>query len=191
MSQRQIIAAIAQLALMFAPLMLSRVPYQLDARRCISYMTTNKSQIAPDYRKLIGNRIFGCDDCLAVCPWNKFAKLANEQKLHPKHEPALWPLRDLIACMDDALFRKTFANMPVRRAGYERFMSNVLIAAGNASDEGLIPARDAILSSDLPLVRSMAVWALHASSDRDEMKRLYRKDSDEIVENEWKRALNH
>ena len=166
-------------------------PYQLDARRCISYMTIEqKSQIALEYRKLIGNRIFGCDDCLAICPWNKFAKLANEQKLHPKHEPALWPLRDLLD-MDDALFRKTFANMPVRRAGFERFMRNVLIAAGNANDEGLIQKITPHLSSDLPLVRSMAVWALGCYLDRDEMKRLYRRDSDEIVEGEWKRALNH
>ena len=164
-------------------------PYQLDASRCISYMTIEqKSQIAPEFREAIGNRIFGCDDCLAVCPWNKFAKQASEQKFHPRHDPALMPLSALLA-LDEPAFRSHFANMPVRRAGYERFLRNVLIAAGNSGDEALIPAVKAHLTHELILVRSMAVWAVSRLVSPDQLAALYRSDKDEIVEAEWKRAL--
>lgn len=165
-------------------------PYQLDAKRCISYMTIEqKSQIAPEFRQAIGNRIFGCDDCLAVCPWNKFAKLANEVKLQPKHNPALYPLAMLLQ-FDESQFRSHFAAMPVRRAGYERFMRNVLIAAGNAGDEALVPLIMPYLKSPLILVRSMAVWSLSCLVTTTTLASFYQKDDDAMVEDEWHRALH-
>ena len=164
-------------------------PYQLDASRCISYMTIEqKTQIAPEFRRAIGNRIFGCDDCLAICPWNKFAKCASEQKLHPRHDPALMALSDLLQ-LDEAEFRTTFANMPVRRAGYERFLRNVLIAAGNSADPTLVPLVMPHLTSALILVRSMAVWALSQLLDPAALAQHYIADADQTVEAEWKRAL--
>ena len=164
-------------------------PYQLDARRCISYMTIEQdSQIAHDYRPLIGNRIFGCDDCLAACPWNKFASAAAEQKLHPRHDPALWPLETLLK-MDEALFRSTFAGMPVRRAGYEKFMRNVLIAAGNAKESALIPLIIPFLTAEAPLMRGMAIWALSCYQTPEAMQQYYQLDTDPEVEAEWQRAL--
>lgn len=165
-------------------------PYQLDARRCISYMTIEqKSQIAPEFRKLIGNRIFGCDDCLAICPWNKFASLAAEQKLTARHDPALWPL-DKLLVMDEATFRATFASMPVRRAGYARFMRNVLIAAGNADEASLVPLIIPHLSSAEALIRSMAIWALSCYLHGDALRGHVFEDADEMVSSEWQRALN-
>ncbi|MEX0502708.1 tRNA epoxyqueuosine(34) reductase QueG [Alphaproteobacteria bacterium LSUCC0719] len=133
-------------------------PWQLDARRCISYLTIeHKGQIPPEFRAAIGNRIFGCDDCLAVCPWNKYAARAAEVKFHgPDQMPRL---AELLA-LDDAAFRKMFAGGPVRRAGHARFLRNVLVAAGNSGDQGLAAAVEAHLRHDSPLVRGMAVWAL-------------------------------
>ena len=164
-------------------------PYKLDARRCISYMTIEqKSQIAPEFRPLIGNRIFGCDDCLAVCPWNKFAQTAHEVKLRPKHDPAMMPLSYLLA-LDEAGFRKVFASMPVRRAGYERFIRNCLIAAGNAGDNSLLPLIKVHLQSEFALIKSMAIWALSSYISQDELAALYVEDDDEMVTAEWKRAL--
>ncbi|MEC7361079.1 MAG: tRNA epoxyqueuosine(34) reductase QueG, partial [Pseudomonadota bacterium] len=128
-------------------------PYRLDARRCISYLTIeHKGQIPRDFRAAIGNRIFGCDDCLAVCPWNKYASRAAEAKFHaPQFNDAdtngrrgMPPLADLLA-LDDAAFRKMFAGGPVRRAGHERFLRNVLVAAGNSGDTALLPAVEACL----------------------------------------------
>ena len=165
-------------------------PYQLDARRCISYMTIEqKTQIALEFRKPIGNRIFGCDDCLAVCPWNKFASMAAEQKLHARHDPALWPLDELLV-MDEATYRRTFASMPIRRAGYARFMRNVLIAAGNAQEPALLPLIIAQLKASEELIRSMAVWALSCYVQGSELEAYYFDDDNEMVAQEWKRALN-
>ena len=164
-------------------------PYQLDARRCISYLTIEqKSQIAPDYRTAIGNRIFGCDDCLAVCPWNKFARLSHDIKLQPKHDPARYPLEELLV-LDEAGFRSYFAAMPVRRAGYERFMRNVLIAAGNSQDDSLIPLVTPYLKSEMPLVQSMAVWTLSRLMPASELAELYQPSADGDIEIEWQRAL--
>ena len=143
-------------------------PYRLDARRCISYLTIeHRGQIPREFRAAIGNRIFGCDDCLAVCPWNKYAARAAEAKFHgPEFDGpevngrrGMPPLADLLA-LDDAAFRKMFAGGPVRRAGHDRFLRNVLVAAGNSGDGGLLPAVEACLRHDSPLVRGMAVWAL-------------------------------
>lgn len=165
-------------------------PYQLDARRCISYMTIEQtSQIAPEFRDAIGNRIFGCDDCLAICPWNKFAQLAKTAKLKPKHDPALYPLAVLLE-LDEAGFRAKFASMPVRRAGYERFMRNVLIAAGNAGDKELAGLVAPYLESALPLVRTMAVWSLSKLLSQQELERYYKPVEDKDMMAEWHRAFH-
>lgn len=135
-------------------------PYRLDARRCISYLTIeHKGQIPTEFRAAIGNRIFGCDDCLAVCPWNKFAKAANEAKLTARMETTLPELAALLA-LDEAGFRAQFAGTPVRRAGYERFMRNVLVAAGNSGTPELAAAVMPHLDNDSALIRGMAVWAV-------------------------------
>ena len=162
-------------------------PYQLDARRCISYLTIeHKGQIPVEYRAPIGNRIFGCDDCLAVCPWNKYAARAAEAKFHgPGAMPAL---EDLLA-LDDAAFRKMFAGSPVRRAGHDRFLRNVLVAAGNSRDAGLVPAAEVLLGHDSPLVRGMAVWALRCLLDEEGYRALRSShvphEVDETVLGEW------
>ena len=132
-------------------------PYQLDARRCISYLTIeHKGHIAPEFRQAMGNHIFGCDDCLAACPWNKFAQKASEAKF--VHREAL-SLSQYLA-MNEAEFRAHFAGSPVKRTGYARFMRNCLIAAGNSDDQALLPLIRSRLSDVSPLVPAMAIWAL-------------------------------
>jgi epoxyqueuosine reductase len=135
-------------------------PYQLDPRRCISYLTIeHKGHIAPDLRQPMGNRVFGCDDCLAVCPWNKFAAAAREAKLAARNGARSPPLAELLA-LDDAAFRARFAGTPVKRTGRDRVVRNALIAAGNSGDASLLPAVQRLLEDASPLVRAMAVWAL-------------------------------
>jgi epoxyqueuosine reductase len=135
-------------------------PYQLDARRCISYLTIeHQGHIPKEFRKPMGNRIYGCDDCLAVCPWNKYAVAAKEAKLKAREDLVAPPLRQLLA-LDDASFRAMFAGSPVKRTGHSRFIRNVLIAAGNSGDATLVPAVRQLLGDAAPLVRAMAVWAL-------------------------------
>ncbi|MDX2307654.1 MAG: tRNA epoxyqueuosine(34) reductase QueG [Hyphomicrobium sp.] len=140
-------------------------PYQLDARRCIAYLTIeHKGHIPRAFRKPIGNRVFGCDDCLAVCPWNKFARASSDSGLARRAAmdgPALAELIEL----DDATFRTRFAGSPVKRTGRDRVVRNALIAAGNSSDAALLPLVDARLSDPSPLVRAMAVWALLRIAD--------------------------
>ena len=115
-------------------------PYRLDARRCISYLTIeHKGHIAPEYREAMGNRIYGCDDCLAVCPWNKFAQRTEEYAFLPRAELTAPRLADL-AALDDAAFRTLFSGSPIKRVGRDRFVRNVLIAIGNCGDAGLWPA---------------------------------------------------
>src|SRR5712671_7330039 len=136
-------------------------PYQLDARRCISYLTIeHKGMIPVELRPAIGNRIYGCDDCLAVCPWNKFARTARELDFLPRDELSAPRLAEL-AGLDDAAFRKLFAGSPVKRTGRDRFLRNVLIAIGNAppGDPRLIAAAHRCLNDQSPLVRAAAVWA--------------------------------
>ena len=165
-------------------------PYQLDARRCISYLTIeHKGQIPSEFRRAIGNRIFGCDDCLAVCPWNKFATRANENKFAGTEVmPALAKLLRL----DDAEFRKYFAGSPVRRAGYVRFLRNVLVGAGNSGDCALVPLVAEHLGHQSPLVRGMAVWALGRLAKSEEFKLIQNKvgmdEKDGEVLLEWERA---
>jgi epoxyqueuosine reductase len=135
-------------------------PYQLDARRCISYLTIeHKGHIVREFREAIGNRVYGCDDCLAVCPWNKFAEVARETKLAARDE-AKNPLLAELLDLDDAGFRARFRGTPIKRTGRDRFVRNVLIAGGNSRDVSLLPQVEARLDDASPLVRAMAVWAL-------------------------------
>jgi len=138
----------------------SPTPYQLDPRRCISYLTIeHKGHIAPEFRKAMGNRVFGCDDCLAVCPWNKFAAAARHARLAAREAARSPRLADLLV-LDDAAFRARFAGTPVKRTGRDRVVRNALIAAGNSRDMSLLPAVERLLDDASPLVRAMAVWAL-------------------------------
>lgn len=135
-------------------------PRELDARRCISYLTIeHKGQIPLEFRKAIGNRIYGCDDCLAVCPWNKFAQEASEAAYHPR-EALKAPLLADLAALDDAAFRALFRKSPVKRIGRDRFVRNVLIAIGNSGDNALLPTATALLTDPSPLVADMADWAV-------------------------------
>jgi len=135
-------------------------PYRLDARRCISYLTIeHKGPIPPEFRAAIGNRIYGCDDCLAVCPWNKFARTVSEAKLAQRAELRAPKLADLLQ-LDDAAFRLFFSGSPVKRIGRDRFIRNVLIAAGNSGEAALVPRCESLLGDASPLVRGAAIWAL-------------------------------
>jgi epoxyqueuosine reductase len=165
-------------------------PYQLDARACISYLTIeHKGHIAREYREAMGNRIFGCDDCLAVCPWNKFAAGAREAKLSVRAEsdnPQLAELLDL----DDASFRARFHGTPIKRTGRDRFLRNVLIAAGNSADATLVPRVEPHLRDPSPLVRAMAVWALSRLSPKRfaVLRAAYAQtEADHAVASEWAR----
>jgi epoxyqueuosine reductase len=135
-------------------------PYKLDARRCISYLTIeHKGMIDPELRPLIGNRIYGCDDCLAACPWNKYASATAEPDFLPRTELTAPRLAEL-ARLDDAAFRRMFAGTSIKRIGRDRFLRNVLIAIGNSGDAGLVETARRCLDDASPLVRESAVWAL-------------------------------
>jgi epoxyqueuosine reductase len=167
-------------------------PYQLDARRCISYLTIeHKGHIPEEFREAIGNRIYGCDDCLAVCPWNKFAQIASETRLVARDDlraPALAELGRL----DDAAFRARFAGSPIKRTGRDRFVRNVLIAIGNSGQPALAEIARARLTDASPLVRAMAVWALGRLLEPGEMARMAKEhalaEPDDAVAREWRRA---
>ncbi len=164
-------------------------PYQLDARACISYLTIeHKGHIAPRYRAAMGNRIFGCDDCLAVCPWNKFAQAARDTALAVKAGSDNPPLAELLV-LDDAAFRARFRGTPIKRTGRDRFLRNVLIAAGNSGDVDLVPLVEARLDDASPLVRAMAVWALsRLAPDRfNALRTQGAADADASVRGEWQR----
>ncbi len=167
-------------------------PYKLDARRCISYLTIeNKGPIPHEFRKAIGNRIYGCDDCLAVCPWNKFAQTGREAKLAARDELRAASLADL-ARLDDTAFRALFAKSPVKRIGRDRFIRNVLIAIGNSNDSALAVDAGRLLDDASPLVRGAAVWALSQLVGQGEFKVLaasaMRAEADESVRTEWRLA---
>jgi len=135
-------------------------PYRLDARRCISYLTIEHDGPIPrEFREALGNRIYGCDDCLAVCPWNKFARAASEAKLAAREELTAPALAGL-AALDDAQFRGLFRKSPVKRIGRNRFLRNVMIAIGNSGDASLAEAAKNALRDDSSLVRGAAIWAL-------------------------------
>jgi epoxyqueuosine reductase len=134
-------------------------PFQLDARACISYLTIEHAGPIPEeYRAKLGNRIYGCDDCLAVCPWNKFAQEAREGALHAR-EQLKGPSLAELAGLDDAGFRALFAKSPVKRIGRDRFVRNVLYAIGNSGDAALLPSAQARLSDSSDVVRDAAAWA--------------------------------
>jgi epoxyqueuosine reductase len=135
-------------------------PYELDARRCLSYLTIeHKGPIPEEYRAALGNRIYGCDDCLAVCPWNKFASLARESALHARESLRAPALEDL-AALDEAAFRALFSGSPVKRIGRDRFVRNVVYALGNSGEGRLIPAVRSRLDDRCETVREAARWAL-------------------------------
>lgn len=163
-------------------------PYKLDARRCISYLTIeNKGPIPHEFRKAIGNRIYGCDDCLAVCPWNKFAQEGREAKLAARAELRAPPLAELVR-LDDAAFRALFSKSPVKRIGRDRFIRNVLIAIGNAGDASLADEAERLLDDASPLVRGAAIWALSQLVTPDAFVALAKRadaETDELVRAEW------
>jgi epoxyqueuosine reductase len=168
-------------------------PYVLDARRCISYLTIeHKGFIAREFRAAIGNRIYGCDDCLAVCPWNKFAQNASEAKLQARADLVQPAIVDWLA-FDEMKFRSFFSGNPVKRIGISRFMRNLLIAAGNSQSSALMPAVEAKLSDPSPLVRGMAIWALSRLSAADIFERLAHHwlpgEDDAQVRTEWQAGL--
>jgi len=168
-------------------------PYVLDARRCISYLTIeHKGHIAAELRPLVGNRIYGCDDCLAVCPWNKFAQAAREAKLQARADLVRPAIAELLG-LEDAAFRRFFSGSAVKRIGIDRFLRNVLVAAGNSGDPTLAGAVASRLSHPSPLVRAMAIWAL-ARLDPGRLEALsvahrpHEPDAD--VDAEWAAALD-
>ena len=166
-------------------------PYRLDARRCISYLTIESKQPIPhQFRKAIGNRIYGCDDCLAVCPWNKFAQQGHETRLAARDALRAPDLAGL-ARLDDAAFRTLFAKSPVKRIGRDRFIRNVLIAIGNSGMPALAAAAGPLLDDPSPLVRGAAVWALSQLMQRQRFAALASRapaEPDESVRAEWRLA---
>ncbi|QKC93983.1 tRNA epoxyqueuosine(34) reductase QueG [Mesorhizobium sp. NZP2298] len=167
-------------------------PYRLDARRCISYLTIeNKGPIPHEFREKIGNRIYGCDDCLAACPWNKFAQVASEAKLVARADLREPPLAELLE-LDDAAFRAFFSGSPIKRIGRDRFIRNVLIAAGNSGEAALAGIVRALLGDASPLVRGAAIWALaRLVSDAEYSERAasgLNTESDGVVREEWRLA---
>ncbi|MER8808348.1 tRNA epoxyqueuosine(34) reductase QueG [Mesorhizobium australicum] len=167
-------------------------PYRLDARRCISYLTIeNKGPIPHEFREKIGNRIYGCDDCLAACPWNKFARAASEAKLAARDDLREPPLADLLA-LDDAGFRAFFSGSPIKRIGRDRFVRNVLIAAGNSGDGALAGVVRDLLGDASPLVRGAAIWALARLVPENEYAERaangLNSEDDAAVREEWRLA---
>ncbi|MFN3231385.1 MAG: tRNA epoxyqueuosine(34) reductase QueG [Alphaproteobacteria bacterium] len=164
-------------------------PYQLDASRCISYLTIeHKGHIAEEFRNPMGNRIYGCDDCLAVCPWNKYAQASQEVAFKPRKDLTAPRLVDL-AALDDTAFRALFSGSPIKRIGRDRFVRNVLIALGNSGSPDTLPIVEARLADESPLVRAMAVWALKALAPPDRVDRLRNAhlpaEPDSAVQREW------
>ncbi|HEX2018080.1 MAG TPA: tRNA epoxyqueuosine(34) reductase QueG [Aurantimonas sp.] len=164
------------------------VPYQLDARRCISYLTIETRNPVPrQFRRAMGNRIYGCDDCLAVCPWNKFAGKAREAKLVARDDLRA-PELDRLLDLDDQAFRALFSGSPIKRIGRAKFVSNCLIATGNSGMARLQPPVERLLDDPAPLVRAMAVWALSQLSPSDALRRrpsALDSEEDLLVRSEW------
>ena len=169
-------------------------PYKLDARRCISYLTIeHKGHIDRALRPLMGNRIYGCDDCLSVCPWNKFARVVQEPDFLPRPQLVGPKLADL-AALDDAAFRTLFAGSPIKRIGRNRFVRNVLIAIGNSGDLKLANAAQQRLNDESPLVRAAAVWVVRRLMAEKEIARLREghlaTEADDEVRTEWTAEVN-
>jgi epoxyqueuosine reductase len=165
-------------------------PYALDARRCLSYLTIeNKRPIPREFRKAMGNRIYGCDDCLAACPWNKFAQEGQNMKLAAREHLKRPALADL-ARLDDAAFRALFTRSPVKRIGRDRFLRNVLVAIGNSGDRALADVAIDLLADPSPLVRGAAVWALGELSPGTLAGGPPAEETDPDVLAEWDAALS-
>ena len=167
-------------------------PYRLDARRCISYLTIElKGPIPRELRPAIGNRIYGCDDCVAVCPWNKFAVQTREAKLVARDELRA-PRLDALARLDDPAFRAYFSGSPIKRIGRDRFVRNVLVAIGNSGESALAAVAEALLADDSAVVRGAAVWAVSRLVAGDDFARLSAQaetEADGQVRAEWAAAL--
>ncbi len=165
-------------------------PFQLDARRCLSYLTIEFAGPWPvEFRKATGNRIYGCDDCLAVCPWNKFAAEAREGRVQAREALVSPRLADL-AVLDDAAFRALFSRSPVKRIGRDRFVRNVLYAIGNSGDVALLPVIEPLLADPAPVVRGAAVWASSRLADPgvfQALADLHLTEGDQSVRDEWTR----
>nr|WP_255607230.1 tRNA epoxyqueuosine(34) reductase QueG [Ancylobacter sp. Lp-2] len=164
-------------------------PYQLDARRCVSYLTIeHRGPIPRELRPLIGNRIYGCDDCLAACPWNKFASLGREARLAARDENRNPELAEL-ARLDDGAFRARFAKSPIKRTGRVRFLRNVLTAIGNSGEVGLAGEAERLITDPAPLIRGAAVWALARLLPPADFARLAARhapaEADAAVRAEW------
>jgi epoxyqueuosine reductase len=168
-------------------------PYRLDARRCISYLTIeHKGPIPRELRAAMGNRIYGCDDCLAVCPWNKFAQAGREAKLAARETLSAPKLAEL-ARLDEASFRSLFAKTAIKRSGRNRFVRNVALALGNSGDQSLAPEAERLLEDPSALVRGAAVWALSRLVSTSRLASLAAtrgaNEADPIVRDEWAQAL--
>ena len=163
-------------------------PYTLDARRCISYLTIEHAGPIPlEFRAAMGNRIYGCDDCLAICPWNKFAGAANEAAFHARAELKV-PGLDELAALDDQGFREVFSGSPIKRIGRDRFVRNVCIAIGNSGEAQLISSLLPLLQDEAPVVRGTAVWALgrlDAARFAEQKAALMDRETDPDVLAEW------
>jgi epoxyqueuosine reductase len=168
-------------------------PLQLDARRCLSYLNIeHEGPIPLEFRVPMGNRIYGCDDCLAVCPWNKFASVSHEAKLRARDDLRAPSLADL-ATLDDAAFRSHFSASPIKRIGHKRFLRNVLIAIGNSGSPALLAPAERRLADRDPLVRGAAVWAVRRLAAPDYAERLRLAflpgEADVSVRTEWVQDL--
>lgn len=164
-------------------------PYQLDARRCISYLTIeHKGHIAREFRSAIANRVYGCDDCLAVCPWNKFARSARERRFSARDGTDNPPLTELLR-LDHSAFAERFKGTPIKRTGRDRMVRNALIAAGNSGEAALMDDVRLLLKDPSPLVRAMAVWATARLASGEEFVRLraahWLDERDRDVVEEW------
>jgi epoxyqueuosine reductase len=168
-------------------------PYRLDARRCISYLTIeHKGPIPRALRREIGNRIYGCDDCLAVCPWNKYAQQGRDAKLAARPDLTAPALADL-AGLDDAAFRRRFAKTAIKRTGRDRFVRNVLIAIGNSGERSLAAHTERLVGEPAAVVRGAAVWALSRLLPANDLTALAARhraeETDTDVADEWTAAL--
>ena len=167
-------------------------PYKLDARKCISYLTIEHDDVIPhQFRRAMGNRIYGCDDCLAACPWNKFASRTEELAFIPRAELTAPRLADFLE-LDEAEFRAFFTGSPIKRIGRAKFLRNVLIATGNSGAESLIPRVEKLLSDESSLIRASAVWALTQLMSSDAFATLksdhYTAEESPVVRDEWDQA---